>query len=236
MKSKLDLASVLTLAKRVFLLIFKLIKDSLYILYVLAKRLLLLIDAYAFLYLINLGAKIIQFEFIFKKTSGFERFILMFGFRIALGLLLLFIYDTIKRNLFELEIKSSDKRKEFREKNSLLVKINNKVPWLEKIFQKIKNPIIDSKYYRKILLREWIQTLIAYCKRAIWIKKIGSFVKYIFFNLGIDPSVYIIMTRPGEKKYDGIKDFKIWIGFIIGSLLCTTALYITLSILKKIIF
>lgn len=234
MRVILDFAFVLnTFAKKALALV-KIVKDFFYILYMLAKRLLLLIDAYATLFIINLGGQFIQLEYIFKKLDGFSVFICMFGFRISFGLLILLIYDLIKRDLFELEIKNSETRKKLREQNSFLKKINNKVPWLKKLFERLKNYIINTGWYKKIVKKVWLQNFISYCKKAVWIKKIGNLIIFISFNLGIDPSVDVIRDRPGENKYNGIVNLVILRNYIVGSLLCTIALYISLSSLHEI--
>jgi hypothetical protein len=202
-------------------------------LYILVKRLFLLIDAYAALFVINFGAKVFQFEYIFKKLDNFENLICMVGFRIAFGLLMLLIYDLIKRDLFELEIKSPEKIKKLEEQDSFLKKIYNKAPWLKKLFQRMKNSIIQSKYYTNITNKKWFQEFIIYCKKAVWIKIITNIVIFIFVSL-VDPVLEIIRSSPGKNKCKSILKLTILRNYIIGSLLCSIALYGTFSILHRV--
>lgn len=177
-------------------------------------------DAYAALFIINLGAKTFQFEFIFQKFNKMESLIYMVGFRVMFGFLLLLIYDFIGQDLFEFG-KEIPREERLIKRKSFVEKIYLKVPWFEKIVDSFMSTIFKSVFLSKII-------------ESKWSKKFMGLILDISFYV-IEPIFVVINSRNPQNRFNGIKSIPVLRNYLTSSLLCSLALYATFSALIKII-
>ncbi len=185
----------------------------------LGKRIFKFADAYAALFVINLGAKTLQFEYIFQKFNKVESLIYMVGFRIIFGFLLLLIYDFIGHDLFEFG-KEIPREERLTKRKSFFKKIYSKMPWLEKVVASFIATIFRSAFLNTMIQSKWSRRLAGLL-----------FTISLYF---IEPIFVVINSRDNENKFNGIKSFRVLINYLASSLLCSLALYITFSALIKI--
>lgn len=174
--------------------------------YVIVKRGIKFVDAFAILILINVLSKIFQGFFIYKITNtGFGNFTHLFLYSLIFHFLLLVIYDYVKKDFFEIEEIKKNKDEIPKEHNAL-------VPWIEEIRNSINN-------------LPWVIKIRDFFNRVTWIKSLMLFLTFCTS----DPSVVVIWYRKGFYKWNYFSDWKVFFYFVLACLICTFSVFLILS-------
>jgi hypothetical protein len=216
------------------------------------KRILKLVDAYFVLFLINLGSKGIQTLIFYNKIDSWGLWILipMTIYSLIFHYFLIFLYDHIKKDLFEIENKEKNREKGVKVKSLLITFLKkvgfflNKLNWFEKLTFWVKNfghSVHNTYWFEGIIF--WVNKLYLSIDRINLLNRLIKGLVSFFILLSttiipvssVDPMLVVILLRKVNSLWNGIPNGVIFFYFLISCFICELTLFLLLSGARLII-